>query len=342
MRRGLLLNIAMCVKMENNETLPVVDLEEFINGSKDKRHEIASRVDSICCDIGFLIIKNHGIPKKIKQGAWHSAKKFFEQPLGEKMKAFPVMKDCPRGYVPVEGEALGKTLGIETPPDLKETFSMGPLNAPAVTIKEDSFNFFYGNNIWPKMPKELKEGWIAYYRSIEVLGANVMELLAVSLGLEENYFVKYHTHHISALRCQSYPELHKDYLPGQLRAGEHSDYGTVTILNPDPVVGGLEVKSKSGRWIKAPLIHDAFIINLGDMMARWTNDRWVSTLHRVVDPLDCGKPSAPARQSIAYFMNPNYDADISVISACVSVGDEPKYKPVRAGNYLMDKFSSSL
>ena len=78
MRRGLLLNIAMCVKMENNETLPVVDLEEFINGSKDKRHEIASRVDSICCDIGFLIIKNHGIPKKIKQGAWQSAKKFFE------------------------------------------------------------------------------------------------------------------------------------------------------------------------------------------------------------------------------------------------------------------------
>ena len=89
------MNIAMCVKMENNETLPVVDLEEFINGSKDKRHEIASRVDRICCDIGFLIIKNHGIPKKIKQGAWQSAKKFFEQPLGEKMKAFPVMKHLP-------------------------------------------------------------------------------------------------------------------------------------------------------------------------------------------------------------------------------------------------------
>lgn len=328
--------------MENNKTLPVVDLAEFISGSKNKRHEIASRVDSICCDIGFLVIKNHGMPEKIKQGAWRAAKKFFKQPLDEKMKAFPEIKGCPRGYVPVEGEALGKTLGIETPPDLKETFSMGPLNAPAGGVKENSFDFFYGENIWPEMPKELKEDWISYYRSIEVFGANVMELLAVSLGLEEDYFVKYHTHHISALRCQSYPELHKDCLPGQLRAGEHTDYGTVTILNPDPAVGGLEVKSKSGIWIKAPLVHNAFIINLGDMMARWTNDRWVSTLHRVVDPLDYEKTSPPARQSIAYFMNPNYDADISVISACVEPGDDPKYKPVRAGNYLINKFNLSL
>lgn len=328
--------------MENNETLPVVDLGAFLSGSAEERQEIAARVDDICRNIGFLIIENHGMPQDVKNGAWQAAKSFFEQSLSEKMRAHPDEQGCPRGYLPIEGETLGKTLGLETPPDRKETFSIGPLKAPEVDAEDDNFQFFYGENIWPNTPVELKESWVSYYKAIEKFGASLMELLAAALGLEQDYFVKYHTHHISALRCQSYPQLHKDSLPGQLRAGEHADYGTVTILNPDPIVGGLEVKSKSGAWIKAPLVRDAFVINIGDMMARWTNDRWVSTLHRVVDPVLGGTASAPARQSIAYFMNPNYDAEISAVPTSLEKGEAPKYKPVRAGKYLMDKFNSSL
>tara|TARA_R110002096_G_scaffold426421_1_gene636136 strand:- start:25930 stop:26916 length:987 start_codon:yes stop_codon:yes gene_type:complete len=328
--------------MQTNETLPIVDLGAFLSGAEDERQEIAARVDDVCQNIGFLIIENHGMPQDIKQGAWKAAKTFFDQPLAEKMKAYPDEQGSPRGYLPIEGETLGKTLGVETPPDRKETFSVGPFTAPANGVADDNFQFFYGDNIWPDMPVDFKENWISYYKSIEKLGANLMELLAVALGLEQDYFVKYHTHHISALRCQSYPELHKDSLPGQLRAGEHTDYGTVTILNPDPNVGGLEVKSKSGTWIKAPLVNDAFIINIGDMMARWTNDRWVSTLHRVVDPVTGGNTNAPARQSIAYFMNPNYDANISAVPTSLEKGKIAKYKPVEAGKYLMDKFNSSL
>ena len=328
--------------MDNTETLPIVDLEAFLSGSDDERQNIASRVDDICKNIGFLIIENHGVPHGIKQNAWKAAKSFFQEPLVEKMKAYPDEKGCPRGYLPIEGESLGKTLGLETPPDRKETFSIGPLTTPVVAKKDNDFQFFYGDNLWPDMPEDFKESWVLYYQSIEKLGANLMELLAVALGLNKDYFVQFHTHQISALRCQSYPKLHKDSLPGQLRAGEHADYGTVTILNPDPMVGGLEVKSKSGAWIKAPLVQDSFIINIGDMMARWTNDRWVSTLHRVVDPVTDNMGPPAARQSIAYFMNPNYDAIISAVPTSIQEGEVPKYDPVEAGKYLMGKFSASL
>jgi len=113
----------------------------------------------------------------------------------------------------------------------------------------------------------------------------------------------------------------------------------VTILKPDPNVDGLEVKSPSGGWIKAPVVSDAFVINIGDLLAHWTNDRWVSTLHRVVEP-DGG--NASRRQSIAYFMNPNYDAEITTISTCLEDGQHSKYPPVLAGDYLMKKFTQSI
>ena len=323
------------------EKIPVIDLSAFINGTGDERQKLAQHVDEICRSIGFLIIKNHDVPKSICDGAWLSAKTFFEQTSAEKNTSYSNDPTCPRGYTPIEGEALGKTLGVETPPDRKESFSIGPLNPPEDCHRDENFHFFYGPNIWPKTPVDFRENWTAYYNAMEHLGAQLMQLLAVALGLEENFFVKYHTHHISALRSQNYPSLSGDLLPGQLRAGAHSDYGTVTILNADPDVGGLEVKSPSGNWISAPTIKDAFIINIGDLMARWTNDRWVSTLHRVVDPVGAaGKPTAK-RQSIAYFMNPNYDANIDAISTCVEDSTSPLYPSVQAGQYLMDKFTIS-
>lgn len=330
----------MPVKLDD-QNIPVVDLGAFLSGTSDERLKLAHRVDEICRSIGFLIIKNHDVPKNICDRAWASAKTFFEQTSAEKNAAYSDDPACPRGYTPIEGEALGKTLGIEAPPDRKELFSIGSFMPPAGHHEDKNFHFFYGPNIWPQSPLNFREYWTAYYLAMELLGAQIMQLLAAALGLEDSFFVKYHTHHISALRSQNYPSLSGDLLPGQLRAGAHSDYGTVTILNADPDVGGLEVKSPSGNWITAPTIEDAFIINIGDLMARWSNDRWVSTLHRVVDPVGVpGNPTAK-RQSMAYFMNPNYDANIEAIPTCVAEGTSPLYPPVRAGQYLVDKFTVS-
>ena len=323
----------------NHEELARIDLVEFQNGSAETRARIAGNVDDICRNIGFLIIENHGFDENVTDSAWSSAGDFFALSDGEKSKSRPKEQNCPRGYAPVEGENLAKTLGIELPADLKETFSSGPLSPPIYHQGSDNLDFFYGDNIWPEKPLDFEDSWTAYYKTMERLGAQIMELLAVALGVEENYFVKYHTHHISALRSQNYPQASGSILPGQLRAGAHSDYGSVTILKPDPDVDGLEVKSPNGGWIKAPIVKNSFIINIGDLLAHWTNDRWVSTLHRVVEPAI--KIGSPRRQSIAYFMNPNFDAQISAIPTCLEMGVAAKYPKVLAGDYLIKKFTQA-
>jgi len=328
--------------ISNHETLPIVDLKEFLNSTGEERKNLASQVDDICRSIGFLIIKNHGVPEKIRIDAWLAAESFFKKNEEDKRKALPNEEESPRGYLPIEGETLAKTLGDATPPDRKETFSSGPLSPPPGHRTTDDFHFFYGPNIWPIKPKNFKEKWVAYYNAMEQLGAKVMEMLAAALNLDKDFFVKYHTHHISALRSQNYPSLKTRVLPGQLRAGAHSDYGSVTLLYPDPMIGGLEVKSIDGGWIKAPKVEDAYIINIGDLLAHWTNDRWVSTLHRVVEPEGVKGKSSLKRQSIAYFMNPNYDAMIKAIPTCIDNESPAKYDPVLAGEYLMNKFKSSV
>ena len=319
-------------------TIPVIDLSAFLSGSKDERNAIGETVDQICSSIGFLIIKNHRIENVIVDRAWSTAEAFFDLSLEKKMQVHPADPECPRGYFPPQSETLAKSRGVDTPPDRKETFSSGALLAPDGISNAEYLDFFYGQNNWPFEPTGFRDAWVAYYHSMERLGATVMQLFAAALDLPDDYFARFHTHHISALRANHYPPVTNVPLPDQERAGAHSDYGSVTILRPDPVVGGLEIKLPSGKWLAAPMIKDTFIINIGDMLARWTNDRWVSTLHRVVDPETSNKP----RLSIAYFQVPNFDAVIECIPTCVATGEKEKYSPVDAGPYLMGRFRSTV
>lgn len=322
--------------------LAAVDLRSFLHGSPTERRQLAAEVDDIFRSTGFLIIEHHEVSDEVCSAAWSAAQAFFDLPLAEKVASQSADTSCPRGYFPVEQESLGKTRGVPAPPDRKEAFSIGPLVAPEGHDDSPDFDFFYGPNIWPQNPPELQRALIDYYMAMELLGAQLMQLLAAALGIDEDFFVPFHTHHLSALRTLNYPPVPDALLPGQRRAGAHSDYGTVTILKPDPQVGGLEVRLPSGDWVSAPLVADGFIVNVGDLMARWTNDRWVSTLHRVVDPAGNDGVPSPRRQSIAYFMNPNDDAQISAIPTCIRKGQAAKYPPVSAGQYLIGKFSSAI
>jgi isopenicillin N synthase-like dioxygenase len=330
------------MKEEYLNSIPGIDLGAFMNGDASKRQSIAQEVDEICREIGFLIIENHGVDSDVISRAWDIAETFFTYPDTLKIEAKSGDPGCPRGYTPLEGESLAKTRGVETPPDLKETFSSGPLSPPAGHVPNADFHFFYGPNIWPTEPAEFQKVWTDYYLAMEALGSRIMSMLAAALGVDDDFFVSYHIHHTSALRCQNYPKTDKPPSPGQLRAGAHTDYGSVTILKPDPAVTGLEVKSPSGNWIKAPLVKDGFIINIGDLLSHWTNDRWVSTMHRVVEPEQGGAYAGAKRQSIAYFMNPNYDAVIKTIPTCLDDNGKSAYGSVLAGDYLMKKFKQSI
>jgi len=323
--------------------LPSIDLRAFLSGTGEEQQGIAAQVDEICKSIGFLIIENHGLPTDITDNAWSTTRAFFDLPLEEKLKWKPADPTCPRGYFPMAAEALAKSLGVDTPPDFKESFGIGPgpLRAPSYKIAVEKFEFHYGENLWPARPKELRAELTIFFDAMENLGSQVLRLFAAALELPHNFFERFHTHPMCAMRCINYPASDEPLLPRQRGAGEHSDYGSITLLKSDPNVPGLEIKLPSGRWAKAPLVEDAFIVNIGDLLARWTNDRWVSTLHRVIQP-GVAESGTSRRQSLAFFHNTSFDAEIECIPTCLKPGEEPKYRPVQAGEYLVKRFTSAV
>ena len=329
------------VEAADSPAIPSIDLGAFLAGNGKEQQTIAASVDEICKSIGFLIIEKHGVPGDVIDKAWSTTRAFFDLPLEQKLKSKSPDPACPRGYFPIAAEALARSLGVDTPPDIKESFGIGPVHAPQRAISDEDFEFHFGDNIWPENPPGLRTSLMNYFIAMEVLGAQVLRLLAAALQLPHDYFERFHTHPMSALRCLNYPAPDDPRLPRQKGAGEHSDYGSVTILKPDPEVAGLQIKLPSGNWAAAPLVEDAFIVNIGDMMARWTNDRWVSTLHRVTGPA-AGQSRANRRQSVAFFHNTNYDAEIECIPTCLPAGQKQKYGPVQAGRYLTERFMSAV
>lgn len=326
---------------DDTPVIPSINLHAFLTGTPEDQKAIATRVDEICKSIGFLIIENHGVHEHVINNAWQMTRIFFDQPLEQKLRSKPPDPGCPRGYFPLAAEALAKSLGVDTPPDIKESFGIGPLSAPPFEIPAEDFEFHYGENLWPAVPTELRGALTNYFNAMQQLGSQTLNLFAAALDLRHDFFETFHTHPMCALRCINYPASTATLLPQQKGAGEHSDYGSITILKSDPIVPGLEIKLPSGRWAKAPLVKNAFIVNIGDMMARWTNDRWVSTLHRVVQP-GAANGGTSRRQSLAFFHNTNFDARIECIPTCLESGGDAKYGPVVAGRYLVDRFTSAV
>ncbi len=320
-------------------SIPSVDLQAFLSAGSVDQKRMASEVDEICRTLGFLVVENHGVPDDVVREAWDASRKFFDLPFEQKLKARPEDAGCPRGYFPMAAESLARSLGVETPPDIKESFGIGPLHAPSHEIDADDREFHYGKNIWPEQPPELRDALTRYFEAMTAAGSRVLRLFAAALELPQDHFEAYHRFPMCALRCINYPASETPLLPGQKGAGEHSDYGSLTMLKSDPEVPGLEIRLPSGEWAPAPLVGDAFIVNIGDLMARWTNDRWVSTLHRVVLPAEAG---GRRRQSMAFFHNTSFDARIECIPTCLAHGDAPKYEPVFAGQYLVDRFRSAV
>lgn len=329
------------IKSSDLPAIPSIDLGAFLVGTNKEQHTIAANVDEICRNIGFLIVGNHGVPNDVIDNAWSATRAFFDLPLEQKLESKSPDPACPRGYFPMAAEALAKSLGVDTPPDIKESFGIGPMRAPHHAMSDDDFEFHYGDNLWPEHATELRDALTTYFINMEALGSQVLRLFAAALNLPHDFFERFHTHPMCALRCLNYPVPDDRPLTGQKGAGEHSDYGSITVLKPDPDVAGLEIRLPSGQWANAPLVKDAFVVNIGDMMARWTNDRWVSTLHRVISPgVDGG--GAVRRQSMAFFHNTNFDAEIECIPTCLEAGGVPKYGAVQAGRYLTERFTSAV
>ena len=319
------------------EIFPIVSLRAFETARAADRRLMAEEVDRICRTSGFLALSDHSVPQEIIDSTWDKAKGFFDQPADTKQQAKAPYAGYPYGYLGPNSEALAASRGVATPPDLKESFNGGPLSVPPGLTDKDALSFCYADTIWPATPGGFKVSWQSYYRAMEDLASRIMTLFAAALELPDDYFADFIDYPISALRALNYPEQSVAPQPGQLRAGAHSDYGSLTILLPQPGSKGLQIERPGGVWLDVPPVPGAFIINIGDLMARWTNDRWVSTVHRVANPANPEEAKA-RRQSFAFFHQPNWFAEITSLIA----GEKPKYEPVLSGPYLMGKFKSTV
>jgi isopenicillin N synthase-like dioxygenase len=318
--------------------VPIIDI------SRD-RDAVGAELDEVCRTVGFFQITGHGIDDGTAMRAWTAATRFFDLPLDDKLSVTRPAADYPYGYIPVAGESLSQSMAGSAPPDLKEVFNIGPVTAPGHAMTDPDEASVYSPNLWPEALPELREAWTAYYAGLRDLGSRLMSLFARGLRLPPGFFDDKIDQHPDALRAINYPQRDDRPLPGQLRAGAHTDYGTLTILRQD-TVGGLEVLDRSGHWAAVESVPGAFVINIGDLMARWTNDQWRSTLHRVVDPPGEGPDQAMTgrvrRQSMPYFQNANWSAEIACLPTCLAPGEAPRYEPVLAGPHLMGKFRKSV
>jgi isopenicillin N synthase-like dioxygenase len=304
------------------------------------RRVVAREIDGACRHVGFFQIVGHGIDPSIADEAWHLANRFFALPLDEKL-ALAIPSGDAYGYGPFRAERLAASLGDATPPDLKETFSVGPFDAPIELADDDTAAFVYSPNRWPASIPEMEAAFRAFYDAMASLVERLMEHMAIGLGLAPGYFAPHIDRHTSALRALHYPDLEGTSVePGQLRAGAHTDYGTLTLLRQDDAPGGLQVRGVDDRWHDVPAVAGAFVVNVGDALQRWTNDRWRSTLHRVVVPPTDARRNCE-RYSMAFFHNANWNAVIECLATCRQPGRPPRHPPVTAGRHLMDKFRST-
>jgi isopenicillin N synthase-like dioxygenase len=315
--------------------IPVVDLSRFVGGSETTRASVAAEIDRACRDVGFFSVVGHGVDPGVIDDVHRLALAFFDLPVPERLAVAMPEPGYPYGYSELRGEALNGSLGGDAPPDLKETFNVGPIDPPPRPLDEmedPDERAVYAPNLWPAAIPELQPAVESYYRSMAALSATLMEAFAVALGLPASTFARYIDRHGSALRLAHYPDLGPPNSSTALRAGAHTDYGTLTVLWTDGAAG-LQVEASDGTWIDVDTLDGALIVNVGDLMQRWTNDRWRSTMHRVV-PAGHGR-----RLSIPFFHNANWDARIDCI---VADGSPPRHPPITAGRHLMEKFRSTV
>jgi isopenicillin N synthase-like dioxygenase len=314
--------------------VPVIDIAPYFAGSAADKQRVADEIGRACREVGFYIIVGHGIDPALIDEMERVSRAFFDLPVDEKMKVHVGKEPGASGYSALGDRALAYTRGQKSPPDLSESFQAAKIDADRNDpyYQTPAARSLVPPNRWPEHPSELEDVFRRYYLKMGDLARDLLRLSALALALPEHYFDDKVDRHIGRLLLRLYPEQKTRPLPGQLRAGAHTDYGTVTILRPGDSIGGLQIADPNGAWHDVPLIPNSYVINQGDLMARWTNDRWLSTLHRVVNPPEEAH-GGNRRLSIVFFHHPNYDALIECLPTCKDAGRPARHEPVTVAEY---------
>ncbi|HZR68111.1 MAG TPA: 2-oxoglutarate and iron-dependent oxygenase domain-containing protein [Burkholderiales bacterium] len=314
-------------------SIPVVDLGGSFSPSREARKQVAWDIHKACRDTGFFYVAGHRVPRELVAAQFECAKRVFALPLEEKMRLHMRNSASTSGYEPVGGQVLDSQDAEKAPPDLKESFYFAmelPEDHPWAQKRIRSF----GHNQWPAL-EGFRSQTLAYQAAMRELGDRVLAMLALSLELDEGFFAPYYDMPGTTLRLLRYPPHPRAAQANQLGAGAHTDWGGITLLAQD-ALGGLEVRNAAGEWIQATPIPDTFVVNLGDLMQRWTNDVYRSNMHRVKN-----NSSSHDRYSIPFFYSPRPDSRIACMPTCASAENPPRYAPCTAAEHTYEMFKRS-
>ncbi len=315
------------------EALPLVDFAPFRDGDGADRQAVAQAIGQACRDIGFFYLAGHGVPERVMARAFAEAKRFFDLPAATKAEIAIEGSPVHRGWFALGGENLDPAKQ-RAAGDLKEGIKIGrhlppdhPLVAAGVPL--------HGPNLWPSNLPGWREAMEEAYGALEDLGRQLMRAFALALELPEGFFDDKLELPMATLGPLHYPPPAGPIAETRLGAGAHTDFGCLTILAQNRVPG-LQVLGPAGRWIEAPVVEGAFIINIGDMMARWTNDLFASNRHRVINA------SGRDRYSIPFFFDPDHDAEVACLETCQGPGRPPRYPPTTGLQHLLERIEETF
>jgi isopenicillin N synthase-like dioxygenase len=308
--------------------IPIVDLTPFRTGNAATKREAAKRVTEICEGAGFFYLSGHGVPPAMLSRIVDEARRFFALPL-EQRQRIPATVDHYRGFM----QTGARTYGPKGRSDLMEAFKM------QMELPPDDPDLLAGKplhqaNKWPAGLPEWREALLDYYAEMDRVTHELLRVFALALDLEEDYFAPFFQKPLTQLSLLHYPPQPADTPEDQFGIRPHTDTSAFTLLLQDDA-GGLQVRPVGQDWIDAVPIPGTYVVNIGNMMARWSNDRFISTPHRVINR------SGRERFSVPFFANPDYDVVVECLPTCQSPANPARYEPLAVGPYMLERFTSN-
>lgn len=301
-----------------DERIPVLDVADFLAGKPNARQALAEAVAHTCGDTGFLVITNHGIAQSLIDGAFAAASDFFD--IDEPSKLALKVGDLNIGYLPYGAQTVRTSkVNNNTKPNLSESFYIVTDRA-ADDPEIVAGNPLYGLNQWPRAMPSFKARTMAYFTAMQPLAHKMVSVIATSLGLPDDYFAADFHEPTITLRLIRYPS-HDSAEDNQFGFAPHIDTSFLTLL-AQSALPGLEVRTREGDWIRPPAIPGTFVMNTGEMLSRYSNDRYIPTPHRVINA------NNTLRHAVPFFYGPSLDAVIRPVPTCVGPDNPARYEPL--------------
>ncbi len=316
---------ALDVKTVSSDEIPVIDIGPLVDGSDPMR--AAGDLTWAATEVGFIYVCNHGVDAAIIEKARQAGLAFFRQPLEHKLEV--VTNRHHHGYL-----RLGATkMYDDAHVDLKESYNFG-IDLDDATLARHTDNDLLGRNEWPAYMPALREAVYPYLEAASACAETLLRGFALGAGKPADVFTRSSDLPVTRGSLQYYPPRPDELSDDRFSLAPHTDFGMLTVLAQD-AVGGLQIQAMDGTWIAAPPIPDTLVVNVGDLLGRWSNDTYRSTPHRVINS------SGRERLSLVLAYDPNHETVVDSTLFCGD-GEAPKYAPITCGDYLTWRFDKAF